>query len=121
MTISEASKTGGAAGEPYKQRRGQTLNLGWAREEHFLIFLLFSPTFHQFSSFSSSIWSSGRAARPATREGPDYATDLKVVSGCHALTKMLICFMQVFTKHVKLTAVTCSSNFFQVSFFFFCL
>ena len=35
------------------------LNLGWAREEYFLIFLIFIPLYSlKFSSFSYSIWPS---------------------------------------------------------------
>ena len=48
--------------------RSQTLNLGWARDVHFLICphfsIIFSPFFLNLSSFSSSIWSSGWAAWP---------------------------------------------------------
>ena len=60
------------------QGRSQTLNLRWAREEHFLIFPNFFIIFSQFSSFSSSIKSSGPGwvSKPPTCEGPGYTTEV---------------------------------------------
>ena len=44
------------------QGHSQTISLGCAREERFLILLLF---FSNFSSLSSSVWASGSAALPS--------------------------------------------------------
>ena len=51
------------------QGRSQTLNLGWAREEHFLILLLFSPIF--FLTFFLNL--ALRVGGSPTCEGPGYS------------------------------------------------
>ena len=56
----------------FTQERSQTLNLGWAREEHFLIILLFSPIFTQF--FLNLVFRSS-----CTGEGPGYAIEFTLV------------------------------------------
>ena len=78
------------------QGHSQILNLGWAREEHFLIFSHSSIIFSYFSSFSSSIWPSSSPTRVGpghvfapslpTREivmKPAYSVLIKAVKNVH--------------------------------------
>ena len=64
------------------QGHSQTVNLRWARDEHFVIFPHSSIIFSHFSSifphFTSSIWFSGWAVRPT---GKALTTPLMAVFG----------------------------------------
>ena len=68
-----------------EQGRSQTVNLGWAREEHFLkflILLLFSSIFPKFFLiFFLNLML--RVGGSPTRKGPGYATDIENTSPGH--------------------------------------
>ena len=76
----------------HKQGRSQTLNLGWAREEHFLILSQSYFICSHFSSFSFSIWSSGR--------------EMPWLRHC----AQVWCFLHLFLKHAPVVYVFFDTN-----------